>query len=92
MITQELRIFKDKVSIDINRVTQACMADQENTGKLIENAISRALTKPQDVMSPNPAIDSRSFGTNCASNSSYKTNWTVYWQTNNSVMPQHPNN
>ena len=43
----------------------------------------RLLTKPQDVTLPNPAIDSRTFGTNHASNSSYETNWTSSWQTNN---------
>ena len=49
MITQELRNFTDKVSDDITKTTQACIAAQENTGKLIENVISQALMKPQDV-------------------------------------------
>ena len=51
---------------DIIKITQACTAVQENTGKLIENAISQALTKPQDVTPCNPIIDSRTFGTNHA--------------------------
>ena len=55
-----------KVSGDITKITQACTAAQENTGKLIENAISQTLTKPQDI-TPNPTINSRS---NQASNSS----------------------
>ena len=71
---------------------QACTTAQENTGKLIENAFSQALTKPQDVTSPNPAIDFGTFGTNHASFSSYKTNWTLSWQTNNFGIPQDPNN
>ena len=46
----------DKVSGDITKIMQACTIAEENTGKLIENAISQALTKPQDVMPPNPTI------------------------------------
>ena len=52
MITQELRNFMDKVSGDINKITQVCIMAQENTDKLIENAILQALTKLQDIMSP----------------------------------------
>ena len=73
----------DNVSGDITKITQACTAAQENTSKLIENAISQALTKPQDITSPNPTIDSRS---NLMSTSSYETNWTYYG------MPQQSNN
>ena len=79
MIRQELRNFTDKVSSDINKITQAYTATQENTGKLIKNTITQALTKPQDIMSSNPTIHSRTYGANCASNSSYKTNWTTSW-------------
>ena len=50
MIAQQLRNLTVKVSCDITKITQACTAAQENTGKLIENAISQALTKPQDFM------------------------------------------
>ena len=39
MITQELRNIMDKVFGHINKITQACTAAQENTSKLIENAI-----------------------------------------------------
>ena len=46
MITQELRYFMDKVSSDITKIKQTCTTAQENTGKLIENAMSQALTKP----------------------------------------------
>ena len=67
---QELRYLTDKVSGDIIKIMQACTAAQENTGKLKENAIAQALTKPQDVMPPNSAIDSRPFRINCTSNSS----------------------
>ena len=42
-------------------------------------------------MAPNPAIESRTFGTNNASDSSYETNWTMSWQTNNFGIPQHCN-
>ena len=35
MITQELRNITGKVSGDINKITQACTATQENTGKLM---------------------------------------------------------
>ena len=64
------------MSSDINKIIQVCTAAQENTGKLIESAISQAVTNPQDVM---PSIDSRTLRTNCASNSSYETNWTASW-------------
>ena len=78
----------NKVSGDINKNTQVCTATQENTGKLIENAVSQAPTKPQDIISPNP---SRTSGANQESNSSYAANWTTSWQTNNSGIQQHPN-
>ena len=76
----------DKVSSDITKITLACTTAQENTGILIENAISQALTNP------NLAINSRPFGTNQASSSPYKSNWTSYWQTNNFGIPQNFNN
>ena len=63
-MTHELRNFMDKVSGDINKITQACITAQEDTGKLIENTISQALTEPQDVTPHNTTIDSRTFGTN----------------------------
>ena len=91
MITQELGNFTEKVSGDITKMMQAYTAAQENTGKLIENAMSWALTKLQKVTPPNPTIDSGTFGTNHASNSSYETNWTFSWQ-NNFGMPQYSNN
>ena len=37
---------------DITKITQACTTAQENTGKLIENTIPQALTKPQGVTLP----------------------------------------
>ena len=36
------------MSGDLNKITSACTAAQENTGKLIENVISQALARPQD--------------------------------------------
>ena len=92
MITQEVENFMDKVPDDITKITQACTTAQENTGKVMENSITQALTKPPDVTSPYPTIDSRTFGTHHASNSSSETNWTSYWQTNNFGIPQHSNN
>ena len=81
-----------KVSSDINKITQACTAAQENTAKLIENAILQALTKPQDIIPHYPARDCRTFGANQDSYFPYDTNWTVSWQTNNFGMQQHPSN
>ena len=81
---QGLRDFMDKVSNDITK-SQTYTAAQENTGKLIENMISQALIKPQDVTPPNPTIDLRTFRTNHISNSSFETNWTF-------GMPQQSNN
>ena len=82
----------DTGSGDITNITQACTAAQENTGKLIENAISKALTKSQDVTTPDPTEESRIFGTNCTSNSSYESSWTLSWPTTNFGMSQQSNN
>ena len=52
----------DKVSGDIDKMMQACIAAQENAGKLIENVISQALTKSTRYYAlHNPAMDSRTF-------------------------------
>ena len=48
IITQELQSFTDKMSGDLNKITQACTTAQDNTSKLIENAISQALARPWD--------------------------------------------
>ena len=50
MLTQELRNFTDKLSGDINKVTQACTTAKVNAGKLIENAMLQVLTKPEDIL------------------------------------------
>ena len=92
MITEELRNFMNKMSGDINKITQACSAAQENTGKLIENAISQPLTKLKGITTPNPGRDSRNFRANCESNSFYKINWTMSWETKNFGIPQYHNN
>ena len=89
MIEQELINFTDKVSGDITRITQVCTTARENTEKLIENVISQALTKPQDITCTDPTVDSRS---SQRSNSSYKTNWTLSWPTTYFGMPQQSNN
>ena len=47
MTTQELKNVTNKVSGDITKITQAYNTAQENTHKLIDNAISWALTKAQ---------------------------------------------
>ena len=39
----------EKVSGDLNNITRACTRAEKNTGKLIENSISQALTSPQDI-------------------------------------------
>ena len=73
MIMQDLKNVMDKVSSDITKITHAYTTAQENTGKLIKNVISQALTKSQDNTPPNPALDPRS---NQTANSSYEANWT----------------
>ena len=77
----------DKVSGDITKITQACTTGQENTGKLIENVISQALAKPQDITPPHATVDSRH---NWTSNSFDEMKWTSSWPTTNFGMPQHP--
>ena len=51
----------------------------------------RFLTKPQDITPPNPAIESRTFGTHCTLDSSFETNWTFSRQTYNFGISQHHN-
>ena len=77
------------MSSDITKITQAYTTAQVNNGKLIQNGISQALTKPHDSASPNPTLDSRSSWT---SNSSYKANWTLSWAPTNDNMQQQSNN
>ena len=77
-----------KVSCDINKIMH------HSSGKywlINRKCYLKALTKPQDIMPPKPAIDSRTSGTNCASNS-YETNWTLSWQANNFGIPHFHNN
>ena len=92
MIIQELKNFMHKVSSDITKIIQACTTAQENMGKLIDNTISQDLAKPQGVPSPNPTIDSRTFGVNHMSKSSYEINWTLSWPKPNLGMPPQSNN
>ena len=54
MITQELKNFTEKLSSDITKNTQAYTTAQENTGKLIEDAILQALTKSQNSTDSTP--------------------------------------
>ena len=91
MVIQEWSNVVDTVSDDITKFTQTCTTAEENTGKLTGNAISQAPTKTQDVTTPNPTIDSRIFRANVTSNSSYETNWTLSWPTNNFGIPQQSN-
>ena len=58
----------------------------------IKNAISQALTKPQEVTPPNPTIDSRTFGTNHTPNCSCEINRISSWSTNDYGMPPQSNN
>ena len=74
-----------KVSDDITKITQAYTTAQENTGKLIENVISWALIKPQDITPPNPTLDFRSRWT---SNLPYEVSWTSSRATTNYNMSQ----
>ena len=51
MITEESKTFTNQVSGDIMKILQAYNTAQENTGTLIENAISQALTEVQNTSS-----------------------------------------
>ena len=64
MMTEELKNFKNEVSGDITKITQAYNGAQENTGKLIENAISQALIKAQSITISATPIDTRNVETN----------------------------
>ena len=91
MIPQKLKNLMDKVSSDITKIMQASTAARVNAGKLIENAILQALSRPQDIMPHNPTLDSRTYGPNFTSNSSYGTNWTSSSQRNKCGIPQQCN-
>ena len=52
MITKEFKNFTNKVSGDITKITQTYHSAQENTGKLIENAVSQTLTKTKNTTIP----------------------------------------
>ena len=43
-------------------------------------------------MPPSQTIDSRTFGTNCTSNSSYETNWTSFLSINNYSLQHQSSN
>ena len=49
MMAEELKNFTRQVSNNITKMTQTHNTTQEHTGKLIENAISKALSKTQDT-------------------------------------------
>ena len=93
MITKELINFTNKVSEDITK-TQAYNTGQENTSKLIENAIPQALTKAQSTTTTQ--VVTRNFRTNYA-NPLFETNCKSAWWTSIHVMLQqleidtHPN-
>ena len=54
--------FTNKVSSDITKITHAYNASQENTEKIIENAISQALTKAQSIITTANLMDTRNVG------------------------------
>ena len=93
IITQELWNLSDKVSGDVNKITQVCTAAQENTGTLIENAILQALATPHDRTppGPNPPREARIFTLNWASNLLSDVKFTASWQTDDFGVTQHRN-
>ena len=83
MIVKELKNVTNKVSSDITKITQAYNTSQEKKGKCIENAISQALTKAQNITTPATLIDTRNFGTNYTT--PHETSWT-------SALPRYNHN
>ena len=55
IIMQELAIFTHIGSSDLNKITEACTVTQENTSRLVQDAISWALAKPQDSKPTRPS-------------------------------------
>ena len=84
-----MKKFTNKVSSDITKVTQAYNSSQEKTGQLIENTLSQALTKAQNIITAATPIDTRNFGTNCT-NHPHKARWTSTWPSYNYNMSQQP--
>ena len=77
-----------------NKISQACTAAQENTSKLIENAISQALNPDHKTVYPqkltHPGILELLDQTENQIIHMMQT-VTVSWQTNNCGIPQHLN-
>ena len=72
------------------KMTQAHNTVQEYTGTLVENAISQALTKVKDAVTPSSTtVDASIQGIN-NTNPSYQSNWTSTWPTSNPTMSHTP--
>ena len=78
-----------KVADYITKITQAYNTAQENTGRLIENAISQALTKAQSTATSFTSVETRNSGPKYA-NPSHEMSWTSAWLTSSHAMPQQP--
>ena len=88
MITEELKNFTHKVSGDVTKITQAHNTEQENTGKLIENAILQALTKAQST-TLHPLAQILEI-LELIMHTPYETSWTSAWPTSNHTVAQKP--
>ena len=87
MITQELKSFTNKVPVILQKSHRHYNRAQENTGNLMENAISQPLTKAQNTTTSPTSGNPGHFEVNYA-NSSCETNWASAWPTSNLAMSQ----
>ena len=85
IMAEELKSFTKQVLSDIMKKTQAHNCVQEHTGKLIENAMSQALTKAQDTVVPSPTTVNTSIQDVNYASPSYESNWTSNWPTSHAL-------
>ena len=93
IITQELQNVTNKLSGYLYQITWVCTMAQENTNRLIQDAISQALATPLDstLTGGNSPRQPRTFTSNWVSNSSNNTNFPPSWQTDDFGVTQHLN-
>ena len=82
IITQELYNFTNKVSSDLDKISQACTVAQKNTSRLVQDAILQDLAKPQDStpIRANPPREPRNLNLNQVPNSLNNVNITTSLQ------------
>ena len=82
-LTEELKTFTTIVSSNISEMTLAHKTAQENTGKMIENSISQAITKTQDTTVSPPATSYTNHQNIIYTSSTYNIHSAPNWYSDN---------